>query len=99
MPKTTMISIGRAVYRGTDTVATPIHHQSHMDYTNEGMKFVNSLIPPPIVLTKKQDGSTRFCVDFRKLNDKKNNDARPLPKIEDALRHACYGIWLLATRG
>lgn len=39
----------------------------------------------PIVLTKKKNGETRMCVDFRTLNKITVRDNFPLPLIEDQL--------------
>ena len=36
----------------------------------------------PVVLTRKKDGTVRFCVDYRKLN----NVTYPIPKIEETLQ-------------
>ncbi|GBM35013.1 Retrovirus-related Pol polyprotein from transposon 297 [Araneus ventricosus] len=39
----------------------------------------------PIVLVKKKDGSTSFCVEYRKLNEITIKDSYPLPRIDDTL--------------
>jgi len=43
----------------------------------------NSSWLSPIVLVKKKDNSTRFCVDFRKVNEITKKDAYPIPRIDD----------------
>lgn len=47
----------------------------------------------PIVMHRKPDGSYRFCLDFRKVNEVSDKDAYPLPRMEytlDRLRGARY---------
>ena len=50
-----------------------------------------------IVMVQKKDGTKRFCVDYRKLNDVTTKDAYPLPRIDDSLDQLagakCFLAW------
>ncbi|MEL7181406.1 MAG: reverse transcriptase domain-containing protein, partial [Pseudomonadota bacterium] len=45
----------------------------------------NSPYSAPIVMVRKKDGSNRFCVDYRRLNEVTRKDAQPIPNIDQTL--------------
>ena len=47
----------------------------------------------PIVLVQKKDRSTRFCVDYRKVNEVTWKDAYPLPQIDTTLNTLAGFQW------
>ena len=46
-----------------------------------------------IVVAQKKDGTTRFCVDYRKVNTATRRDAYPLPRIDDTLDTLSGSKW------
>jgi len=64
----------------------------------------NSPWASPVVLVRKRDGSLRYCIDYRKVNEVTKKDSFPLPNIDDALNSLkgaqyfssldlCSGYW------
>ena len=46
-----------------------------------------------IVLARKQDGSLRICLDFRKINSRTIQDAYHIPRIEETLDRLAGAKW------
>ena len=69
----------------------PVHQRNESQRLVQEMLSRNIIEPAqgpwssPVVLVKKKDGATRFCVDFRKVNQVTKKDAQPLPRIDDTL--------------
>lgn len=38
-----------------------------------------------VVIVRKKDGTIRFCIDFRRLNQRTKKDAYAIPRVEDTL--------------
>ncbi len=53
----------------------------------------NSVWSSPVVLVTRKDGTTRFCVDYRKLNDVTKKDSYPLPRTDDTLTTLSGSVW------
>ena len=68
---------------------------SHIDDMLKCDAIESSVSPSSagVVLVKKKDGTTRFCVDYRKLNELTVKDAYPLPRIDDSLDHLSGAQW------
>lgn len=46
-----------------------------------------------MVLVQKKEGSTRFCIDYHKLNAVTRKDAYPIPRIDDTRNILAGSQW------
>ena len=45
------------------------------------------------MLVRKKDGSTRFYIDYRKVNVVTRKDAYPFPRVDDTLETLAGAKW------
>jgi hypothetical protein len=96
-PPSKAINVSHSIDTGNHPpINVPKYRTSHKErpIINEHIKEMlkNRVIEPskspwafPIVLVPKKDGSIRFCVDYRRLNQITVKDSYALPRIDDAL--------------
>ncbi|MBJ5594241.1 RNA-directed DNA polymerase, partial [Salmonella enterica subsp. enterica serovar Typhimurium] len=77
----------------------PLAKREEVDSLIDEMKRQDVIEPSsnpwasPVVLVRKKDGSTRFWVDYRRLNDITKKDSYPLPRIDDTLDRLSGAEW------
>src|SRR5688572_30227604 len=77
----------------------PLPHRATVDAQLDSM-LADEIIEPAVsewaanvVLARKTDGSLRFCIDYRQLNDRTKKDSYPLPRIDECLDALAGGSW------
>ncbi|CAF1541480.1 unnamed protein product, partial [Adineta ricciae] len=94
-PSKVNIVLKNAIDTGTHKpLHTPPYRKSNRDQEmlrgetqkllkNDIIEHSTSPWSSPVILVQKKDGTTRFCVDYRRLNQITTKDAFPLPRMDD----------------
>jgi hypothetical protein len=72
-------------YRTNTSQKKEIENQVEKLKNENLIRDSNSRYCSPVVMVKKKDGSVRFCVDYRKINNITVKDKFPLPRIDETL--------------
>ena len=80
-------------YRYSPSQKDEIERQIQKMLTNGIIKPSHSPFASPVLLVKKKDGTWRFCVDYRQLNNITVKDKYPLPVVDELLDELNGAAW------
>ncbi len=78
-------------YRTSPLVADELKKQVTEMLKHDIVRKSSSAWAAPVVMVKKSDGTTRFCVDYTKLNNEVKKDAFAIPRVDDNLERLAKG--------
>ncbi|CAF1610950.1 unnamed protein product, partial [Adineta ricciae] len=70
-------------YRKSNRDQEMLREETQKLLKNDIIEHSTSPWSSPVILVQKKDGTTRFCVDYRRLNQITTKDAFPLPRMDD----------------
>ncbi|KAL7291780.1 hypothetical protein TKK_0014563 [Trichogramma kaykai] len=73
-----------APYHYSEKKRTDIEQQVQQMLAEGVIEPSHSPYNSPIVIAKKKDGTLRFCVDYRRLNEVTMDETQQIPRISDA---------------
>ena len=77
----------------------PLHQLDVVEEMIQDMERQNIIRPSdspwasPVVIVAKKDGTCRFCVDYRKLNEATTKNAYPIPRVDENLDALAGNSW------
>ena len=77
--------VNRPPYRVSPPVQDEIERQTSSMLEAGLIRESQSPSSSPVVLADKPDGSSRFCVNYQKLNEITKKDRYPIPRVDDSL--------------
>ena len=83
IPLTSDVPIRRKMYNLPFSSKEVVEKEIQVMLDLEIIEPSKSPYSSPVVLVRKNDGSCRFCIDFRGLNKITVFDAEPIPNVED----------------
>ena len=78
-------------YSVRETLQNELNDMLKMSIVQES----RSPYPSPVVIVKKQDGTNRLCVDFRKLNKITEVDPEPTNTVAETIQNPSIDKWFL----